>query len=227
MWRLALKCRYFPGTCRVFSVDTSRREKPVILTGDIVFKLYHIHSFGQLGTQYIELVRLIFHTGMEFHAQKNSFVDEDRCVSKTHNTGRVQTFTSNGVIEAEDGGSEGEPVDIKINISDTDCKDYKDQMAQILHENVEDKSEDKSLPIVNLKTEVRDSVWGSNLQETDLVLEGKTRPQSVSAPTSSVLPKEYNREGRAESEGKQRSKSAPIVYTFPLCDLDEAYKDAR
>lgn len=62
-------CRYFPPTTRVFSVSTRARERPVIFTGDIVFKLFHIHSFAQLGTQYIELARLIFHTGMEYHVQ--------------------------------------------------------------------------------------------------------------------------------------------------------------
>lgn len=66
---------------------------------------------------------------------------------------------------------------------------------------------DNPLGISPKPNKVRDSTWTSNFQETDLVVQGDFRSLSVS--------------GRNETESK------PVIFTFPLSGLDEAYKDPR
>ena len=57
--------RHFVGGAKTVILDvTEKTSKPVLLLGDIAFKMSHISTL--LGvTKYDEVVRLIFHTGME------------------------------------------------------------------------------------------------------------------------------------------------------------------
>eukprot|EP01127_Copromyxa_protea_P013802 TRINITY_DN3740_c0_g1_i4.p1 TRINITY_DN3740_c0_g1~~TRINITY_DN3740_c0_g1_i4.p1 ORF type:complete len:484 (-),score=72.26 TRINITY_DN3740_c0_g1_i4:339-1754(-) len=168
------RAKYFPPNCPVFSVDTQKMQvrEPVILTGDIVLKLYHIHTFGQLGAQYIELVRLIFHTGMEFHAQN---------LQKNANA-----------------GSNTSPINETKPEVKTETKTENPLSPNTTYDG------DASPPVSAKSKNIRDSEWGANLKETELVLKDEQRNPSVPNQT------------------KQ-----PIIFTFPLSGLDEAYKDTR
>lgn len=79
---------------------TEKSSAPVYLVGDIVFKMSHISTL--LGvTKYEEVVRLIFHTGMEVQRQKlEHFTDEQTAKMKLLPGEKAFVFTKDDLDSA-------------------------------------------------------------------------------------------------------------------------------